>query len=220
MSTIELTEDMAVLPRRGFRRRAAIFSAKVALCVAASIAISEAATSAYDYAARQYRAARTAILAQLTRVEVVREMLPAREILTKDLVTSLSREFGINPIVTEAIIEQESGGKEDALRFEPHVYARVRGKTDEERRMLASSVGLMQVMSYHARQTCGLASWAELFDRANNIRCGLTVLKGNIKRTGKLRASLVAYNGSGPNAERYAEKILAKVGEKLIEVRP
>lgn len=216
MTTIELTDDMVVLPR-SFRRRAAVFSTKVALCVAASVAISEAASIAYGYGARQYRAARTAILAQLTRVEVVREMLPAREVSTAELVATLSREMGINPIVTHAIIEQESGGREDALRFEPHVYARVKGRTDEERRMLASSFGLTQVMGYHARQTCGLKSWAELLQPEKNIRCGLTVLRDNLKRTRRLRDALRMYNGSGERAEAYAEKVLARIGEKLVE---
>lgn len=216
MSTIELTDEMAASPR-SFRRRAAVFTAKLALCIAASIAISEGASIVADYATRQYRAAAEYLAARLGETHIVRELVPAREVPTAELVRHLSIEAGISPIVTEAIIEQESGGKEDALRFEPHVYARVRGKTDEERRMLATSFGLTQVMGYHARQTCGLKSWAELLQPEKNIRCGLTVLKGNIKRTGKLRAAIVAYNGSGPDAERYGERVLARIAEKLIE---
>lgn len=219
MTTIELTEEMAVSQGRSFRRRAVIFSAKVAACGIVALTIVEGATSIGNTLTLQYHVARVAVRSLFVRAPVVRELVPAREVSTSELVATLSREAGINPIVTHAIIEQESGGKEDALRFEPHVYARMRGKTDEERRMLATSFGLTQVMGYHARQTCGLKSWAELLQPEKNIRCGLTVLKGNIKRTGKLRAALVAYNGSGPDAERYGERVLARIAEKLIEGR-
>jgi hypothetical protein len=42
-----------------------------------------------------------------------------------------------------------------------------------------------------------------------NIRVGLEFLAGNIKRLG-LRAGVVAYNGSGPAAQRYAADVLAR----------
>src|SRR5204862_7794581 len=42
-----------------------------------------------------------------------------------------------------------------------------------------------------------------------NIRVGLEFLAGNIRRTG-LRAGVVAYNGSGPAAQRYGDDVLAR----------
>ncbi len=42
-----------------------------------------------------------------------------------------------------------------------------------------------------------------------NIRVGLEFLAGNIRRLG-LRAGVVAYNGSGPAAQRYAADVLAR----------
>ena len=42
-----------------------------------------------------------------------------------------------------------------------------------------------------------------------NIRVGLEFLAGNIRRMG-LRAGVVAYNGSGPAAQRYGDDVLAR----------
>jgi hypothetical protein len=50
-----------------------------------------------------------------------------------------------------------------------------------------------------------------------NIRVGLEFLAGNIRRTG-LRPGVVAYNGSGPAAQRYADDVLtrARVWDKRL----
>jgi hypothetical protein len=42
-----------------------------------------------------------------------------------------------------------------------------------------------------------------------NIRVGLEFLAGNIRRMG-LRPGVVAYNGSGPAAQRYGDDVLAR----------
>jgi hypothetical protein len=55
-----------------------------------------------------------------------------------------------------------------------------------------------------------------------NIRVGLEFLAGNIRRMG-LRAGVVAYNGSGPAAQRYADDVLARArvwDKRLRAARP
>lgn len=55
-----------------------------------------------------------------------------------------------------------------------------------------------------------------------NIRVGLEFLAGNIRRMG-LRAGVVAYNGSGPAAQRYGDDVLARArrwDERLRGARP
>jgi hypothetical protein len=55
-----------------------------------------------------------------------------------------------------------------------------------------------------------------------NIRVGLEFLAGNIRRLG-LRAGVVAYNGSGPAAQRYADNVLARArvwDKRLRAARP
>jgi hypothetical protein len=55
-----------------------------------------------------------------------------------------------------------------------------------------------------------------------NIRVGLEFLAGNIRRMG-LRAGVVAYNGSGPAAQRYGDDVLARArvwDKRLRSARP
>jgi peptidoglycan hydrolase-like protein with peptidoglycan-binding domain len=55
-----------------------------------------------------------------------------------------------------------------------------------------------------------------------NIRVGLEFLAGNIRRMG-LRAGIVAYNGSGPAAQRYGDDVLARARlweQRLRAARP
>ena len=111
MSTIELTDEMAVSPR-SVPRRAAVFVAKLALCVAASIVISEGASIVADYATRQYRAAAEYLAARLGETRIIRELVPAREVPTAELVRDLSIEAGISPIVTARATEKASATME------------------------------------------------------------------------------------------------------------
>ncbi len=183
---------------------------------------------AREYLLFQYEQARAWAMEQLTRTEIIREyvQIGEDERTTPELIASVSREMGVNPLITEAIIEQESGGKADAIRFEPHVFARLKTGSEDQRRMLASSHGLLQVMGHHAANTCGLKSWSELYKRSQNIRCGLTILKHalhqhrSVMKPGqRLRLALRSYNGSGEKAEQYADSVMARIADKLLTTR-
>ena len=140
------------------------------------------------------------------------------EVDTKELVTTISQQMGVNPVITHAIIQAESGYNPAAIRFED-------GKTpkgaDSATRMKFASHGLMQVMGFNAKK-CGL-DWPDLYSKSDNIRCGLTILKDNlhsIKPNGtpseRLRTALRMYNGSGTMAEQYADRIMGAIADKLL----
>lgn len=164
------------------------------------------------------------LIKKVTKIEIVEKYVTMPEIPTDDLMNQISLEMKINPLITHAIARQESGRnyKEDALRFEPHLEARFSklGKGKEETRMLATSIGVMQVIPGFHLRTCGLDSYADLFDRATNIKCGLTVLKDCLARHSKkpkleqYKLALACYNGG----DTYASSIIKNIGEIAIEM--
>ena len=171
------------------------------------------ATSIYDRA-----------VGSLTRVEVIKEYVQPVELSTDEMIERISIAMSINPTITKAIARQESGlsYRADALRFEPHLEARFAkmARGAEERRMLATSIGVMQVIGGFHLKTCNLTSYAQLFDRKTNITCGITVLQACLKYNDKevsisrrFRRALQCYNGG----EDYAGKILEHIGEIILE---
>lgn len=164
------------------------------------------------------------IVKRITKIEVVEKYVRPPELSTEELIDQISFEMKINPLITHGIARQESGKnyKDDALRFEPHLESRFAklGRSKEETRMLATSIGVMQVIPGFHLKTCGLDSYADLFDRATNIRCGLTVLKDCLakyqskKKLEQYKLALGCYNGS----ETYAGSIIRNIGEIAIEI--
>lgn len=138
----------------------------------------------------------------------------------KPLVELKARAAGLPPELVYALVEVESGWKVDAIRFEPKL---MKGST-EEARMMASSHGLLQILGSWAKSgSCpGVNSWADLYDPAKNVSCGVKILAEAKAATGSTRKALVAYNGgircasqSCPAAEAHAVKVLSKFAESL-----
>lgn len=164
------------------------------------------------------------LLEKLTTVKVVKEYVQPAELPTEEMINRISLSMGINPIITHAIARQESGlsYKADALRYEPHLESRFanQARTAEERRMLATSIGVMQVIPGFHIKTCGLSSYADLFDKRVNITCGLKVLKSCLdynakeaKTSARFRRAFVCYNGD----EKYADAIFNHIGQIVLE---
>ncbi len=139
-----------------------------------------------------------------------------------EIVDRIAKRSGIPADLIAAIIDVESGGKYDRIRFEPHLlphFEQTRGMTQMEHQMLASSIGLMQVVYGIHKRTCNLSSFRELLDPETNIVCGITVLRKCLeKQRGesqgrRLRAALGCYNGD-PSA--YPDKILALFAERAL----
>lgn len=136
------------------------------------------------------------------------------------LVELKAKAVGLQPDLVKALIDVESSWKVDAIKFEPKL---LRGPTEEDR-MIASSHGLLQILGSWAKAgSCpGVNSWADLYDPAKNISCGVKILAEAKAKTGSVRKALMAYNGgircasqSCPAAEVHAQKVLASFAEKL-----
>lgn len=146
---------------------------------------------------------------------------------------------GLDPLLVEAVVIQESAGNTDAFRFEPDFWNRyLKGNPKYAKlnpRRVSSSYGLMQVMYCRILEDkvadndawapemlfipevgldIGCALLQELLDWA-----GQTVLQAEMKTTAEFVA-LAAYNGgrggNDPNKNwplrngRYAQEVLAK----------
>lgn len=147
-------------------------------------------------------------------VEVERKPRPVKE-----LIENIPPEYGISPLVMSVIVERESGGRNDAIRYEPGQMPRAAKltKNAEKQRALASSHGLAQVMGWWAPEF--KLEWFQLYDPETNIKAASAILKRCMDKqtaktkTERLRGALACYNGS--NA--YADAIIARIGSLLIE---
>jgi hypothetical protein len=154
-------------------------------------------------------------------VEILIPVHPVRKDLADVLADVASREkIPIELLRAIARVESNLDDSNSVFRTEPHVVAKTT-KADGQ------SYGVMQVMGYHAKKTCGLTSWAELVGERNienNINCGVTVLKNCIawarakkQPKGKvelIRHSLNCYNGDGTG--KYYSKVLIALGEEAL----
>lgn len=154
---------------------------------------------------------------QVEKIVQVEKPEPSIEELLKTLPT----QYSIDPVLVASMIEQESGYKKDAIRFEPGQMGRAAKltKNPEQQKMFASSHGLMQIMGWHAPKY-GL-SWADLYKTQTNFELGLTILKNCIDRNKekqgyeKYYSALACYNGS----ETYSEIVMKRYAKVLINER-
>ena len=91
----------------------------------------------------------------------------------------------LSPFLIAAVMAQESNG-------EPNVTG------------AAGEIGLMQIMPFAERPL----TWIRAHP-TNNISWGACLLSSHLRRTGSLWHALKSYNGSGAQAARYADKVLA-----------
>lgn len=148
-----------------------------------------------------------------------------QEVDTEQLIESISAEFGINPVIVKAMAVQESGhwNATDRVRFEKHLHGKFKTPAhlnEIEKQFYSSSFGILQVIYGFHKERCKLSSYSELLEPAKNIRCSLTILSENLKAAkgkNRLKQALTRYNGSGPEAEKYAESVLARIGMMMIE---
>lgn len=139
----------------------------------------------------------------------------------EDLIQEIAPKYGINPIVIEAMVQRESGGKKNAIRFEPGQMGRAQriSKDPQQQRMLASSHGPLQIMGWWAPEF-GI-EWSDLYDLRTNVEVSCAILKKGEERHStkpklqRLRGALAAYNGS----TEYADAVMRTIGERLIEER-
>lgn len=148
-------------------------------------------------------------------VEVKAQPKPVHELIKQTALDS-----GIPALLLEAVVRHESNYRVDAIRYEAHHLGRAAKITNDQelQRMYASSIGLMQVMSWHAPHY-GL-KWYQLLDPETNLKVGADILATCIERhktkkgREKIRLALGCFNG---DADRYPPKVFAAMGEILAE---
>lgn len=124
----------------------------------------------------------------------------------KDALEILKRNYksqelaGLDLKLIEAIIHVESSGNPNAVSS-------------------AGAKGLMQIVYKWHDKRCGLTSEEQLFNPADNINCGVTILNHYLKLSGgNIRKALEKYHGGysiGNKSKQYARKVLA-VYEELV----
>lgn len=155
------------------------------------------------------------------RVEVPVEV-ERSEASVRELIETIPPKYGISPLLAAAIVERESGGKKDAIRFEPGQVERARklapkGSSKDTINMYASSHCFFQVMGWHAPSYD--MSWADLYKPQTCAEVAMAILKNCMdrhegkKKVDQIHGALTCYNGS----TQYADAVLGRLGELLIE---
>ncbi len=137
----------------------------------------------------------------------------------------VSAKVGLDPLLVEAVVWQESAGDAHARRPEPKFWQRYLESREEWNGYhwlrISSSLGLMQIMPTTAVETRivrrGDVDFPEsLFRPLVNLEVGCTLLKGLLTWAGgDLRKALAAYNGGkgayvAAQPQAYAVQVLAK----------
>jgi soluble lytic murein transglycosylase-like protein len=150
--------------------------------------------------------------------------------MTKDqvfqFVKVIAPKYQLDPYIVLAICEKESGFDSTEVRLENgfyRKYVRPMNITTVDSVLLSASYGLMQVMGLslyddgyfgkNAEKSYGFIG--RMIDRymvepATQIECGCEHLRKKFKVLGNIRDAVRAYNGSGPQAEAYADDVLAR----------
>lgn len=132
---------------------------------------------------------------------------------------------GVSPMLIAALIHQESGGNQWAIRYEPAFFKRyVEGKTkatlqgyvpkrcslETERTNRAQSWGYCQLMGQVARERGFKGEFlSELLDPTTNIRMGAEFLQALLHKYESTEAALLRYNGGGD--PDYGKKVLSHI---------
>lgn len=110
---------------------------------------------------------------------------------------------GIDPALACSVCAHESLWNPDALRYEPSFFHRyiesMKGLSDEEKQLRATSMGLFQVMGQVAReQGFDEPSLKGLFHPMSNSTHGCRKLRACLQREGgDVNAALLRWNGGG-----------------------
>ncbi len=114
--------------------------------------------------------------------------IPQQLLQWDNLVEPAAAQFGIDPALIYAVMEEESGGDPNALSS-------------------AGAEGLMQVMPFNA------PSGTNLYDPATNLHYGCSILAGDIaSNNGDLNQALQSYNGGSyrsAGTAQYAANVLS-----------
>jgi soluble lytic murein transglycosylase-like protein len=134
-----------------------------------------------------------------------------------DIARNTAARFGLQPELVCAVIEQESGWRADAVRYEPAFYTRYvvplifsERLVPEEATGRATSWGLLQVMGQVAREHGFQGPFQELCDPETGISVGCQVLKAKLDSAGgDVLVGLLRWNGGANHA--YPSQVMARI---------
>jgi len=130
----------------------------------------------------------------------------------KELARVAAGRHGIDPELVAAVIATESSWDAWSVRYEDGFYHRyidsMTGLTATEKRLRATSFGLMQVMGQTAREFGFSEKWlTQLCSPEMGIEYGCRKLAACLKlENGDVRAGLLRYNGGGDPG--YPDRVL------------
>lgn len=133
------------------------------------------------------------------------------------LIVEVANHYGLDAALLVAQVDVESGGDPWAFRYEDAFFDRyLRGKPVASAAygpLAACSYGLLQVLYQTAREL----GFTERPERLFDPRVGLTwgaqyLVKCNLRAKGDARLGLQFYNGTGRQAEQYADRVLSRAG--------
>jgi soluble lytic murein transglycosylase-like protein len=243
---IELTNELeeitqANTKRTSWKLRFILKSFKFAiiffLIVSSSLVISQAWDMASAVVISQWTVLKLRAVDQFGLMRYNVKIVPMEEAELEDLLNTYAKKYHVRPIVAKAMIDQETTDTEflsrsHRFRFEKswkdahaRSHPKSAGMNEEEYNLIFSSIGLMQVSYVLWKDFCGLNTVNDLFNPATNIDCGLRIisrcLEDNLmkhsKNSSALRYCFRTYNGSGPDAERYAEKMMSRVTDMVVD---
>jgi len=222
---INLTEDMVMKKEFSFKRFIVKWTFGLTLAAVAGIGAVEGGKKILNIGYEKFNSYKVEIMNKLTTVEVVKEYVKPTAVPTEELIRKVSSDYGLNPVILLSLVEQESNFNPRALRFEEKLtkrFSQKKNESEDQFKMRLTSIGLAQVIPAFHADRCKV-TWDQLLDRLTNLECAALILKTNLdsaKSTSnarRLRTALRMYNGSGEDAERYADEVLSKIAENLLE---
>lgn len=206
------------------KKRIILFICKIAILFFALITISHLIVIGTKFLNKKAIEIKSELVEKLTHTKIIKEYVKVNDLPLEDLIQVVAKEYNISNIILETVTIKESNfGDENYLyRFEPRVYEQRRKLdyklTESERRAMASSHGITQIMGYRAKPDCGV-HWSKLYDNKVALRCTAHIMLQNIevaaskKRTKSevLWTAFKLYNGS----EQYANDAMKELGKIL-----
>lgn len=243
---INLTEAQVVQEQESRKTRwklklTLLLCQAVALCAGTfyiSLVVSDFYYTTKAAVVEKWENAKFKLADKLDLVQYKVKMVNAKEVDPHDLIKLYAPKYGINPIVALPSISQESAYKVDGenphsqyrIKFESgwkrdyaKKYPRQRWMNEEEWNMYFSSIGLFQISFAIWGDFCGAKNPFELMDPDLNTQCYMKIMAKCLydhramKDSGqRLWTCYRDYNGSGPDAEAYADARMAKIASFAI----
>lgn len=155
-------------------------------------------------------------------VRVPVEVMVDKKPDVQQLLREIPERYGVPGIVVAVLLEKESNGKMNAIRFEEHYMRRKdvqsASANPEQRRMLSSSHCALQVMGINA--VARGYSWSDLYDPEICVEVSMAIFADCMERHVKagskydqLKRAFECYNGS----EHYAHDAMNKLSRLAVE---